>query len=72
MKNNSETTGLQDVLYNLVSTLYHQVHAARTYRKYADDANKLDDPQLGAWFERLSENARNDATQTRVLLKERL
>ncbi len=72
MNDSAETTGLPDVHYDLVSTLYHQVHAARTFKKYAEDANRFGDPELWATFQRLSEQARLEADHMRILLKARL
>jgi hypothetical protein len=45
-----QTTGTRDEHYNLISVLYHALHAAENCDHYASDAEEAGDERLAAFF----------------------
>jgi hypothetical protein len=45
-----QTTGTKDEHYNLISVLYHALHAAENCDRYASDAEIAGDERLAAFF----------------------
>ena len=65
-------TGTVDVVYNLVSILYHALQGAETYEMYMDDAKQVGDDELVKFFRAAKTAESKRAEQARELLKARL
>lgn len=65
-------TGTVDVVYNLVSVLYHALQGAETYEVFMDDAKQAGDDELVKFFRAAKNSEAKRAEQARELLAARL
>jgi hypothetical protein len=63
-------TGTRDIVYNLVSTIYHTLQGAETEAIYIADAEQEGDQELAQFFRDLKqENQRRADTAKRLLAR---
>ncbi|MGI6208611.1 MAG: hypothetical protein ACOYEW_10405 [Anaerolineae bacterium] len=67
-----ETTGTSDVVYGLISVLYHALQGAETYAVYAEDARRLGDDEAAQFFQEMQQEARQRAERAKTLLRDKL
>ena len=65
-------TGTQDIVYNLVSTIYHALQGAETEAMYIADAQQSGDQELIKFFTNLKEENGRRATEAKRLLARHL
>ncbi len=63
-----QTTGTRDEHYNLISVLYHALHAAENCEIYALDAEEADNDDLAAFFRNAQSMQRHLAEQAKEWL----
>ncbi len=61
-------TGTRDIVYNLVSTIYHTLQGAETEAIYIADAEQEGDEELVSFFRGLKEENQRRADQAKQLL----
>ncbi len=61
-------TGTRDVIYDLVSVLYHALQGAETYDQYIKDAQQREDQDLVQFFHDTKEEERRRAERAKQLL----
>jgi hypothetical protein len=61
-------TGTRDVIYDLVSVLYHALQGAETYDQYIKDAQQRGAPDLVQFFHDTKEEERRRAERAKQLL----
>ena len=61
-------TGTRDVIYDLVSVLYHALQGAETYDQYIKDAQQREDKDLVQFFHDTKEEERRRAERAKQLL----
>lgn len=67
-----EATGTSDVVYDLVSVLYHSLQGAATYARYHEDAEKAGDQDMASFFRDATEGNKQRAERAKLLLARRL
>ena len=65
-------TSTTDVIYNLVSILYHALQGAETYDQYISDAEQKNDKDLAQFFRDTKEENQRRADRAKQLLAQRL
>jgi rubrerythrin len=65
-------TGTRDVIYDLVSVLYHALQGAETYDQYIKDAQQREDQDLVQFFHDTKEEERRRAERVKQLLAQHL
>ncbi len=65
-------TGASDILYDLVSVLYHSLESGSTYQKYIQDAQQSGDNDLAQFFQQCQQGDRQRAQQAQQLLQQKL
>ena len=68
----TETTGTRDVVYDLISVIYHALQGAETYQMYEQDAENAGDRAAGALFHDAHEANRQFADRAKTLLGQRM
>ena len=61
-------TGTRDIVYNLVSTIYHTLQGAETEATYIEDARQEGDQELIQFFTDLKEENQRRADRAKQLL----
>ncbi len=61
-------TGTRDVIYDLVSVLYHALQGAETYDQYIKDAQQREGQDLVQFFHDTKEEERRRAERAKQLL----
>lgn len=61
-------TGTRDIIYNLVSTVYHTLQGAETEAMYIADAEQLGDQELVQFFRDLKDENQRRADRAKQLL----
>lgn len=61
-------TGTRDIVYNLVSTIYHTLQGAETEATYIKDAQQEGDEELVQFFTDLKEENQRRADRAKQLL----
>jgi hypothetical protein len=61
-------TGTRDIVYNLVSTIYHTLQGAETEATYIADAQQEGDQELVQFFTELKEENQRRADRAKQLL----
>ena len=72
MADDREVTGTGDVIYDLVSVLYHSLQGAETYEFFESDAEEEGDQELVTFFREVREEERRRADRAKALLVTRL
>lgn len=62
-------TGADNLTYDLVSVIYHALHAAQTYQQYENDAQR-GDKQFSDFFRRVADNNKQCAQEALDLLQQ--
>ena len=65
-------TGVSNVLYDVVSSLYHELETASTTQQYLRDAQQAGDNELVQFFQKVLQDHRDCAQQAQQLLTQRL
>ncbi len=65
-------TGTRDVIYDLVSVLYHALQGAETYDQYIKDAQQREDQDLVQFLHDTKEEERRRAERAKQLLAQHL
>ena len=65
-------TGTRDVIYDLVSVLYHALQGAETYDQYIKDAQQREAQDLVQFFHDTKEEERRRAERAKQLLAQYL
>jgi hypothetical protein len=66
--NSQGDTGTHDIVYNLVSTIYHTLQGAETEAIYIADAEQEGDQELVQFFRSIKEENQRRADQAKQLL----
>ena len=61
-------TGTRDIVYNLVSTIYHTLQGAETEATYIEDARQEGDQELVQFFTDIKEENQRRADRAKQLL----
>lgn len=67
-----QETGTVDVVYNLVSILYHALEGAEVYSMYVEDAEQSGDSELAQFFREVQQEEKRRADRAKQLLGQRL
>ncbi len=70
--NGNAVTGTRDVVYDLISVIYHALKGAETYSSYIEDADFMGDQELVQFFRRVQEEDRRRAEEAKRLLRKHL
>jgi rubrerythrin len=68
----AQETGTVDVVYNLVSILYHALEGAEVYSMYVEDAEQSGDTELAQFFQDVQREEKQRADRAKKLLGQRL
>ena len=68
----AQETGTVDVVYNLVSILYHSLEGAEVYAMYVEDAEQSGDNELAQFFQEVQQEEKRRADRAKKLLGQRL
>ena len=63
-------TGAPDVMYDMVSILYHALHGAQVYDQYIQDAEQEGKQELASFFRDVREQDKERAQRANELLKQ--
>lgn len=66
------STGTTNVVYNLVSVIYHALQGAETYNEYVRDAEQSNDSEAADLFREVQQQNKRVADQAERLLAERI
>ena len=66
------STGASNVVYDIVSLLYHELEAGATTELYIRDAQQAGDNELVQFFQKVLQEHRQCAVQAQQLLTQRL
>lgn len=66
------STGASNVVYDIVSSLYHELETAATTGQYIRDAQQAGDNELVQFFQKLVQDHRQCAIQAQQLLTQRM
>lgn len=66
------STGASNVIYDIVSSLYHELETASTTQQYIRDAQQAGDNELVQFFQKVEQDHRQCAQQAQQLLAQRL
>ncbi|HLZ56538.1 MAG TPA: hypothetical protein VKR06_06280 [Ktedonosporobacter sp.] len=66
-----QVTNTKDEYFDLVSTLYHKLKAAKTYASYAQDAKACGDQELAQFFQQCQQSDLNRVDEAKRLLATR-
>jgi rubrerythrin len=72
MASDEQTTGTGDVVYDLVSVLYHSLQGAEIYEEFATDADEAGDQELAQFFRDVQKEERSRADRAKQFLAKRL
>lgn len=72
MANDKQSTGTDNVTYNLVSVLYHTLQEAETMDKYIRDAESGGNQDVVSFFRELQEENRRRGDRLKGLLRGKL
>ncbi|HVL70934.1 MAG TPA: hypothetical protein VM434_03520 [Beijerinckiaceae bacterium] len=72
MASDEQTTGTGDVVYDLVSVLYHSLQGAEIYEEFATDADEAGDQELAQFFREVQKEERSRADRAKQFLAKRL
>jgi rubrerythrin len=67
-----KATGTKDVVYNLVSIIYHALQGAETYALYVSDAEQAGDKELAQLFREVQQDEKARSDRAKELLAARL
>jgi rubrerythrin len=67
-----EITGTRDVVYDLVSIIYHALQGAETYAMYVNDAEQAKDSELAQFFREVQQDEQARSDHAKKLLADRL
>lgn len=67
-----DVTGTRDVVYDLVSIIYHALQGAETYAMYVTDAEQANDSELAQFFRKVQQDEHARSDQAKKLLADRL
>lgn len=65
-------TTASNVVYDIVSALYHELETASTVQQYIRDAQQAGDSELVQFFQKVLQDHRQCAQQAQQLLSQRL
>ena len=65
-------TSASNIVYDLVSALYHELETASTVEQYIRDAQQAGDTELVTFFQKVLQDHRQCAQQAQQLLPQRL
>ncbi len=68
MTTEQSITGTRDVVYDLVSVLYHALQGAETYERYAEDAFRAGEEKHAQFFREVCDEERRRAERAKQLL----
>ncbi len=68
MAESQGNTGTRDVLYNLVSIVYHSLQGAETIDMYINDARESGDDELAQFFSDVKQENTQRAARAKTLL----
>lgn len=68
----NDVTGTRDVVYDLVSIIYHALQGAETYAMYVTDAEQAKDGELAQFFQKVQQEEQARSDQAKKLLADRL
>lgn len=66
------STGASNIVYDVVSALYHELETAATTEQYIRDAQQAGDTELVQFFQKVLQDHRDCAQQAQQLLTQRL
>lgn len=66
------STGASNIVYDIVSSLYHELETAATTERYIRDAQQAGDTELVSFFQKVIQDHRECAQQAQQLLTQRL
>jgi hypothetical protein len=64
----TQATGTSNTLYDLVSTLYHELQAEQTCESYILDADQEGKPEVTSFFYEVKQDAHKHAERAKELL----
>lgn len=67
-----EVTGTRDIIYDLVSIIYHALQGAETYAMYIGDAEQAGDTELAQFFRQVQQDEQARSDRAKKLLADRL
>ncbi len=67
-----EVTGTRDVIYDLISIIYHALQGAETYAMYVGDAEQAGDTELAQFFREVQQDEQARSDRAKKLLADRL
>ena len=65
-------TGASNIVYDIVSSLYHELETASTTQQYIRDAQQAGDNELVQFFQKVLQDHQQCAQQAQQLLTQRL
>lgn len=68
----NDITGTRDIVYDLISIIYHALQGAETYGMYVTDAEEVGDTELANFFQEVQDEERRRADRAKQFLAARL
>ena len=64
----TQATGTSNIVYDLVSTLYHELQSEQTCEAYILDADEVGKPDITSFFHEVKRDAHKHAERAKQLL----